>query len=244
VQNKLSTILSAIVGNNKKRWLTKNYFFVATLAFLFFCVIFHSVMSRHGDGWIYMEVLIPMRGDYTFFRSLFRSFLSNFAHSDVEHLLLNMLCFVVVGTYLERKIGSIKIFGLIILIAIFSGMWATGLISHSWVGFSLVNYGLYGFIIIDFIFSAINKKIRKKPAMIYGGVILGLIYIAMCYVSMPYQGWTIGGAFTWYPWDLIRHWGHYTGFVVGIGLCLIMLITKIVATPTKAPKYNETISSQ
>lgn len=88
-------------------------------------------------------------------------------------------------------------------------------------GFSGVNYALYAFVIIDYIFY-IFKKDKGKANVIYGAIVIGLIYLAMCY-----NGGTTGFGFNWYPYDLINNMGHYTGFLAGLIISLVINICKL-----------------
>lgn len=160
--------------------------------------------------------------DIFYFNPVIRAFCSSFAHFNWQHTLLNMLCFFVCGLYLERKTGSIKFILLIFAMALFtSAVTSTNNLSVNWMGFSGVNFGLYAYIIVEYIFSF--QKIKKdKFNLIFGAIVLALIYLAMCF-----DGGTDSFGFRWYPYDLIHNLGHYSGALAGLILGLTVQIAKL-----------------
>ena len=90
---------------------------------------------------------------------------------------------------------------------------AANYLSLSPRGFSGVNYGLYGYIIVDYIFVLACKPRRYAFNVISGAVVLCLIYLAMCF-----NGGTSTVSFMPYPYDLLHNIAHASGFVTGIVL--------------------------
>ena len=86
-----------------------------------------------------------------------------------------------------------------------------------------MNYALYGYIIIDYIFLLFRKEKRGVFNVAAGAVILGLIYFAMCF-----SGGTSQISFAWYPYDLLHNIGHASGFFVGILFGLYESISDLV----------------
>ncbi|MDR0461881.1 MAG: rhomboid family intramembrane serine protease [Christensenellaceae bacterium] len=196
-----------------------NWFFIGTILVIVVNILLFAVL---GGSWAYR-----VRGDGSwhwesvlYFDPMIRSFLKSFTHFNWQHVLLNMLCFVVCGFYLERKIGSVKFVLLVLVMAFFTSMTvSTNNASAGWQGFSGVNYGLYAYIIVDFLFSI---KSSGKFNMLFGGVVLGLIYFAMCF-----NGGTESFGFEFYPYDLFNNLGHYSSAVAGLVLGLTIQIVKI-----------------
>lgn len=132
-------------------------------------------------------------------------------HNNFEHVLGNMINLVVISIYLERKLGTLKYRYLNIIFMFL----CVGLTSHvksniNHVGYSGVNFALYAFIIIDFLFSL------KKEKRNITNIILGIISILYAYIFSMSWG---GRAFidiAPYPHNLIHNMGHYTGFFVGL----------------------------
>ena len=200
-----------ILNNNRKNvslWAS-NLFFVTTLFIVLLNIILYSSLGsweiplgNHSYGhW----------SDCLYFTNLLHVFCSAFSHANWQHTLLNMLCFFICGIYLERKIGSFIFFLLIMAFALFEGSaTAANNDSIAFHGFSGVNYAIYAYILVDFLFCVIPKSKRNKYDLIYGGIMLGLIYIAACF-----NGGTQRFGFSWYPYDAMYNMGHYTSFFVG-----------------------------
>lgn len=202
-----SRILNDARKNTTKR--TANYFFVVTIVIVLINVIVFAVCGGDtGD--------ISVRPDWGRFsvNNLMQTVINTFTHFNWQHTLLNMLCFLIAGMYLERKKGSFPFLLLMVLMIFFTG-FASGAndISLRWKGYSGANYGLYGYIVIEYIFMLFQKRKRDIFNIISGAVVLGLIYLAMCF-----NGGTSAFGFEWFPYDLLHNLGHASGFFAGIVL--------------------------
>ena len=168
---------------------------------------------------------LPNGGTWTaflHFETLLYSFSNSFNHLSLQHMLLNVLCFFVCGLYLERKIGSIKFALLVLMMAFFaSATVSTNHLSVRWKGFSIVNYGLYAYIIIDYVFS-FRQTNNTKFNVILGAIVLALIYLAMCF-----SGNTSSFGFKWYPYDLLNNIGHYSSALAGLALGLTIKLAPL-----------------
>ncbi|PWM49828.1 MAG: hypothetical protein DBX39_04255 [Bacillota bacterium] len=200
-----SRVLNDTRKNTTKR--TANYFFVVTIAITLINVIIFATCGRDtGD--------ISVRPNWGRFsvNNLMQTVLNTFTHFNWQHTLLNMLCFLVAGMYLERKQGSFPFLLFMVLLIFFTGFAsAANDISLSWKGFSGANYGLYGYIVIEYIFMLFQKRKRDLVNIVSGAVVLGLIYLAMCF-----NGGTSTIGFEWSPYDLLHNLGHASGFFAGI----------------------------
>lgn len=200
-----SRVLNDTRKNTTKR--TANYFFVVTIAITLINVIIFATCGRDtGD--------ISVRPNWGRFsvNNLMQTVLNTFTHFNWQHTLLNMLCFLVAGMYLERKQGSFPFLLFMVLLIFFTGFAsAANDISLSWKGFSGANYGLYGYIVIEYIFMLFQKRKRDLVNIVSGAVVLGLIYLAMCF-----NGGTSTIGFEWFPYDLLHNLGHASGFFAGI----------------------------
>ena len=212
---------SVFINDQNKRLtrLNKNYFFAATLLtvfvnfFLFFFPVVHPSLTDARPDWNTFSVA-----------NLFQALLSAYTHAGSQHCALNMLCFLIAGAYLERKQGSLRFLSFVIVLSFFAEFaTSTNYISLKHVGFSSVNYALYGYIIIDYIFLLFRKEKRGIFNVVAGAVILGLIYFAMCF-----SGGTSQISFAWYPYDLLHNIGHASGFFVGILFGLYESIADLV----------------
>ncbi len=189
--------------NKKLTRLNRNYFFAVTAFIVFLNILlYESKWLRSTD-----ISVIPQWGRFSL-NNLFQTLLNSYRHANRQHTLLNMLCFFVAGLYVERKQGSLKFLAFIIIFSFFTAFaTCANYLSLSWVGFSGVNYGLYGYIITDFIFTVGRKRTRYKFNTVSGAVVLALIYLAMCF-----NGGTATVSFTVYPYDLLTNLGHASGF--------------------------------
>ncbi|HIX09204.1 MAG TPA: rhomboid family intramembrane serine protease [Firmicutes bacterium] len=177
----------------------------------------NSWTSAFGNG--------SVRWERSFdFQRIWRCFLNNFSHGTWQHALLNMLCFFIAGLYLERKTGSLGLLGLVLSLAVLQGcVCAAAKGDLGFYGFSGVNYALYAYIAIDYLFS-FTKSRRNKTDLIFGGIVLALIYLAMCF-----SGGTATVSFKPYPYDLLHNLGHGTGFFCGAIVALLVQLPMAAA---------------
>lgn len=188
-------------------WLNRNYFFIVTVFIVLLNIIVYAV---HGSDTGNFKVR-PNWGTFSV-SNLFHALVRSYTHSNWQHCLLNMLCFFIAGLYLERKKGSLKFLLFMVIMSLFTSFAScTNNISLGAKGFSGVNYGLYGYIIVEYIFVLCQKEKRNLFNIIFGAVVLALIYFAMCF-----SGGTSRVTFEWYPYDLLHNLGHASGFVTGL----------------------------
>lgn len=197
--------------NKAVNWFNRNYYFVVTTFIVLLNIIIYAVYASHTPNFS----VRPNWGRFSV-ANLFEALVNSYTHGNWQHCLLNMLCFFVAGLYLERKRGSIDFLLFMFIMSIFTAFAScTNDISISAIGFSAVNFGLYGYIIIEFIFVLIHKESRYLFNVVHGAIVIALIYFAMCF-----NGGTYKVSFEWYPHDLLYNLGHASGFVVGIAFGL------------------------
>lgn len=213
-----------LIDSPKKRlaWYSRNYFYAATIAVVLTNILLYALLDYYWEG-ACGNGHVSWGKSFDFERIL-RCFLNNFSHSNLQHVLLNMLCFFVAGLYLERKTGSLGLLGLVLSIAILQGcVCAAADGDMGFHGYSGVNYALYAYILIDYLFSLGTAR-RNKTDLIFGGVVLALIYFAMCF-----NGGTSEVSFAVYPYDLLHNLGHGTGFFCGAIVALLIQIPMAAA---------------
>lgn len=199
--------------NKQLTWLTRNYFYLATLTFVFINFMFFTCSPSLQNS------IVPT---YQTLNGLLLGIVNSFTHYGWQHLLLNMLCFTVISLYLERKFGSIKYFVLVLFNIIFSSVFfSTVGDSNNWGGFSVTIYSLYGVLIVTYIYTVIKNR-KDKTNNIWGGITVALIILAMCFNE---EG---GFPFKPYPVDLITNAGHYSGIIVGLLVSCILLFIKFI----------------
>lgn len=205
------------VKNKKLRWYNRNLFYFGTIL-----VVFINIFAFfYNDNKWQIKYVYSNWDDVFNFENLIVSFVSAFKHSNMQHCLLNSLCFLIAGSYVERKIGSVNLFILVFVFALFGEAMVDANYRGISVGFSGVNFALYAFILIDFAFMFIFKK-QTLVCVIYGLIVIGLIYLACCF-----NGGTKGVSFATYPYDLITNMGHYTAFITGAVLTLLINFVKL-----------------
>lgn len=186
--------------------LNRNYFFAATLS-VALLNIFLYMFATSGNA----ETAPPDWNTFSV-KNLATAFANAYMHNGLQHCMLNMLCFLVAGIYLERKKGSLAFFSFVFVMSAFTAFaTCANSVSLNWRGFSVVNYGLYGYIVVEYVSVLLTEKKRYLFNIISGGVMLALIYFAMCFC-----GGTSTVAFKPYPYDLLHNIGHASGFAAGL----------------------------
>lgn len=206
------------------KWWNRNYFYMGTIVIVLVNILLFKLL---GSSW--ENSIVDIDGmnhwdDMVYLNPTIASFFNSFSHANWQHVLLNMLCFAVCGFYLERKTGSLGMVGLVLFGAYVSSVAITGNdLSVAWHGFSGVNYFLYAYVILDFLFSFAKTK-RNKTNIIIGAILIVLIYVAMCF-----SGGVSGFEFKLYPYDLLHNCGHYCGFLMGFAIGLFKNIIELSA---------------
>ena len=96
-------------------WRNANYCFAVTVAIVSLNIILYAVCgSDTGD--------FSVRPDWGSFsvNNLFQALVNSYTHSNWQHTLLNMLCFLFAGIYLERKKGSLPFLLFMALMSLFT----------------------------------------------------------------------------------------------------------------------------
>jgi len=168
----------------------RNFYFIGTTA-----VILLNILSFAFGGNIF-SAADATPSTAANFDLIIRSFLNVFCHGSLGSLLFSILCFLICGLYLERKLGSVKFALLVFALSFFGAMTtAANYFSVGWQGFSVAIYALFAYILIDFIFS--------KDRLFW--FLLPFMCVAICFN---------GG--------LLFNLGHYSGFLAGIVFGLTM----------------------
>lgn len=215
----------------KLNYWNRNYYFVTTIVITLLNIILFAACEK---PWI------AERSNWGSFSvtNLVQALINTYWHLNWQHVLLNMLCFFISGLYLERKKGSLKFFLFIIVMSFFTAFAScTNDVSLGWTGFSGMNYGLYGYILFEFLFTCIRRDKRSLFNILIGVLIVALIYFAMCF-----NGGTEKVSFVWYPYDLLHNLGHASGFVVGLIFGLYEQVSSLIsAIQSKPPKKKMAI---
>ena len=211
--------------------LNRNYFFVVTVFIVLLNIIVYAV---HGsDTGNFGNRFQP----WNIFAvgNLFQSLVDSYTHANWQHALLNMLCFFIAGLYLERKKGSLPFLLFMVIMSLFTAFASCTNANHvGAIGFSAVNYGLYGYIFVEYIFTLCQKEKRYLFNIVFGAVVVGLIYFAMCFA-----GGTVRVTFNVYPYDLLHNLGHASGIVAGLILGLYEQFSGLIIRYKKCNNEEE-----
>lgn len=90
-----------ILNDNEKtlHWWNRNWFFLGTIAIILVNIVLFAIL---GSNWA-PNPQSQISYSVLNFDNIWVNFLNCFEHSNWQHCLLNMLCFFVVGTCIERK---------------------------------------------------------------------------------------------------------------------------------------------
>ena len=211
----------------KINWWNRNYLFIGTF------IIIAVILCLYGTG-VDRHIGNPEDYDWYGFANLsnfFQNFVNCFFHLDWPHVIFNSVSIFICGLYTERKIGSIPMLLLTLLLAIFASAFiGSNNLSTNWVGLSSVIYAFYGFIFIEYLFS-LKKERRSKFNIIFGIVILALIWFLMCLNTTTGTWFSVGPynvGMSWIPHELLYNGAHYTGFLAGVITCFLFEINKFL----------------
>lgn len=201
--------------NKNLTWYNRNYFYLGTVIVVAINILLFAFMGNNYAKGIGGEYVWNGVFDIS---NMVRSFVDVFVHIDWQHVLLNMLTFTFCGIYMERKLGTINFLLLILGFAYLAGNITTAArntVSHR--GASGLIYACYAYVILDYVFSFINKENKNKTSVILGAIIVFAIYIAMCFDTG-----SSGLVFKFYPHNLLFNAAHYSSFFAGIIVTLMM----------------------
>ena len=211
--------------------LNRNYFFAVTVFIVLLNIIVYAV---HGSDTGNFLIRNPKWHSFSV-KNLFQALVDSYTHFNWQHTLLNMLCFFIAGLYIERKKGSLPFLLFMVIMSLFTAFAScTNDNGIGAIGFSAVNYGLYGYIFVEYLFTLCQREKRYKFNIVCGAVVVALIYFAMCFC-----GETESVAFKWYPYDLLNNLGHASGIVAGLILGLYEQISDLIVKYKKSNKDEE-----
>lgn len=153
------------VINDKRKnlsWKNSNFFYITSLVFITTLII-SFLYCRPG-----IEAILSK--DLTW-----NILLVSFAHSGGwVHLFGNCLSFFVVSLYFERKFGSLRYLGILLMTILLSPLFCFLLLGMHWHGESLVNYFLFGLFFVDILVN-FKENFLAKNQNIFVIIIIFLI---------------------------------------------------------------------
>lgn len=195
-------------------WWNKNYFWVISILYIILNISIHAIFNGNNILWPWVETRWSI---FNGIKDLMVSFANLYTHGDWGHVLANMVAFSIASFYLERKIGSLYFFALLQVMSIFASSMTSMYASFYWAGSSVLYYGVWGYVVIDYLFSL---KDKNKTNNIIGLISIICIYIGCCLTP------NIVGS-TLEPINLIYNAGHYYGFIVGLIVSTLVNIVKL-----------------
>ena len=185
-----------------KNRLTRNYFFVGTAIIILINILIFVIGGSNWSSFVSPNPYLSTVADP---ERIVRSFLNVFSHASAGWLIFSILCLLVCGFFLERKVGSVRFVLLVLAIAFFSAAAVTAnFLSAEWSGFSVAAFGLFGYIAAGDMFSTWRDRQKQdnKTINIIFDVTAGLIIGGIIIVSF------FGG-------EYIHNIGHYSALSAG-----------------------------
>ncbi|MBQ3494257.1 MAG: rhomboid family intramembrane serine protease [Clostridia bacterium] len=207
-------------GKNNK-WWNKNYFWAISIFYILFNITLFAILGRNNLLWPLAEQKWSI---FNGLKELFISLGNAFTHNDWQHVLCNMVAFSFSAFYLERKLGTINFGCLIVLLSLFSSALTSMYAGLFWAGSSVLYFALWGYCLVDFLFSLRKSKKTKT------NTIIGAIVVCCLYLGTHFSGFISVSAL---PIQLIYNACHYFGFIVGIVFALVVGITSLQIEKSK-----------
>jgi GlpG protein len=178
----MKEILTTILKNFKQARFT--------FVLLLYClIVFASIQFLKNDELVSNEILTyfgaPVAIDIYSFQ--YWGIVSNsFVHYEIGHFILNIIGLLLLGSYVERRIGTkyFLFFGLIA--STISSALQLAFSDDAGIGLSGVNYALFGFIFtktfIDIRFRIVTKNVA---------LVTMLLFIPFCEYMNRFGGWNV-----------------------------------------------------
>lgn len=217
-----------------KNKINKNYYFASTIFFIAFNIIIFAIFKTS----LAQKFMVSTQSwdSVLNFKGLFSAIINNISHWDWKHVLLNMVTFLIISIFLERKFGSLKHFLIVVLSIIVSAAFVSG--NHqslNYAGWSCVDFALIGFFIISYFFS-LNKHEKTNGNLIYGTITFIFAFIFMWWEVWNFVGNAASAA------DLTHNMGHYSGFLAGIIIGLTIYLTRLFVNKSNISKDNSSVN--
>ena len=200
--------------------VNRNYFWVVSIIYIVLNITLFAIFKNNNVLWKLEQTKWKV---FNGIKEWIISIGNLYTHNDWAHVLRNMFAFSFSAFYIERKMGSLNFLGLLLILSMLSAPLVSMYVGLKWAGSSVIYFAVWGYVIIDYLFS-LGKNVRSKTNLIIGGVVIACKYIGSCLTN------NIVGTNILIPIHLIYNAGHYFGFIVGI---LISLLIQIVSLQLK-----------
>lgn len=206
---------------------------IIVICSLFFLLNYY-LTKRFGST----TALIITGADYKTFtlglKEYWRLILCGFNHSGFLHLLLNCYSFYIIGNYVERKYGSLKLL-IILLCSILCGSLTFGILSDNQLSIGLSG-GIYGLFII-YVIDAINMGAYRSSSFLIMILINLYLNFQANVAWQAHLGGAIAGLIFYYMF--INEKADYR-LIVLVVVLLVGLFYKYVSIDKISPLYSGT----
>lgn len=208
-------------SSKKVTWSNRNYFWSVSIVYIALNIILFAILGRNNLLWDLTDKKWTVLNGI---KEWLISVGNVFTHNDWNHVLFNMLAVLPVAIYIERKVGSFNFAYIIIVLSLLGSALTSMYAGLIWAGSSVVYFALYGYALVDYLFS-LRKVSRNKVNVILGAIVLFIMLII-------FGGYEASNGIHKWSFEfrqLIYNAGHYLGFLVGVIISLIIQIVKFQA---------------
>ncbi|MBU3661295.1 MAG: rhomboid family intramembrane serine protease [Flavobacteriales bacterium] len=162
---------------------------------------------------------------------------NSFVHYELGHFLLNAVSLLILGTYLERRIGTKNFFLFGLIASTISSAFQLAFSNDAGIGLSGVNYAIFGFIFAKTFLDARFKIVTKNIALI-----VMTLFIPFCEYMNRYGNWNVATIALFSGFLLgvmIAFYDSVYSKMVKIGLVvlLVLSVVSLLYTPW-SPEWN------
>lgn len=209
--------------NKRKPWYSRNYFFCGTIFIILLTLIcyfvFEKAINELAEKLNFNSSTYYGSTDHPWYLIIF---LSSFKHSNVMHVIGNMLCLLGIGLFFEDKIGSLKFTAMYFLFVVI-GNATSGGFTYVFTGASAGTYCLFGLFCVIVIFGFKKYMLNGKDSTL-NLVCLGLNLFFYVLVT--------GGA-------ALAAASHFFPFIIGVAIGLIYVMLNGIKSSTNSVYPND-----
>ena len=226
----MKEILNTILKNFKQSRFT--------FVLLFYCLSVFTAIQFFKNGEIVSNEILTYFGApvaidiYNF--QYWGIITNSFVHYEIGHFLLNAISLLLLGTYLERRIGTKNFFLFGLIASTISSAFQLAFSNDAGIGLSGVNYAFFGFIFaktfIDNRFRIVTKNIA---------LLVMLFFIPFCEYMNRFGGWNVAtiALLSGFLLGVLLAF-HKTSYIktvqISIVSLIILSIVSVVFTPWSA----------
>lgn len=196
-------------------WWNRNLIFLGTILFIATNVVIFAVLQ--SDRNLLAEAIGPIQGN-TFVDiclSLLIQISAHFTNPDWTSLLFRMLAFAFILFYLERRIGTFSLIGLILSLTAITSLPMINNFSLVISGSKVVMFALLGYMLVDYILFMFAKNKRGIT-----NFFIGLIVLILTYASLLLEIHVIESEWNFLPTTFsgLDGFGLLVGIILGLAI--------------------------